>query len=306
MTFAAGTTKERSDEQLFRCEKARLLRTPSPGDVRATLHVSRSFSVESGQCSPRTPHRRSLSDSTTFYGSSVAIKTRPRFRSYADQTKPRPLFRGVVHGGGSIALACGIVWMHTRSPVLALAFLCKLCTYACSATFHLYPRGLWTMADETRAFIADIIAVPLSISGTVLPFAGEVLVREVGLAGLVLLVNLVCVAWQTAGQVGLQTPVNKSDLPRTICICFYSIWSAGLTGMATGFSGGWLGMTCFAIVALFFANCVAKAHHREPTAPWARWHFPGVNSFHEDFHLALLGSDLCWLALALSRLSVPA
>lgn len=267
------------------------------------MRTSLSFSFDAQKCGPIS-HRRTQSNTVLYQGS--YDKARCLLRSYADKTKPRPLLRGVVHGVVSVALAYGILWMRTRSLLLTVAFLCKLCTYACSATFHLYPRGLWSMADETRAFIADIIAVPLSVSGTILPFAGgangEAVLREGLLALVVLLANVACVIWQCWGQVGLKTPTDRSDTPRTLCICAYSLWSIGMSGVATGFCGAWVGMAGLGIVAVCFADRVAKAHELEPTAPWAIWHTPGVNSFHEDFHLALLGSDLCWLRLALATL----
>ena len=41
----------------------------------------------------------------------------------------------------------------------------------------------------------------------------------------------------------------------------------------------------------------STAHSEEPTAKWARWHVLGVWGFHEDFHIALLGAELCWLVM---------
>jgi len=183
-------------------------------------------------------------------------------------------------------------------PQLSLALLLKLCTYACSATFHLFPFP--NMKHETRSFVADISAVPLSAVGGLVPFISYeplAVAWEATLAAVVIITNAACVAWQTCGQVGLATPVGRSDTPRTLCVCLYATRSFVVIGFATGFSCAWMGMVLSLVMSAVLADVVARAHSEEPTAKWARWHVLGVWGFHEDFHIALLGAELCWLVM---------
>lgn len=232
--------------------------------------------------------------------STALVRPEPKRRSYSDATKPRPLLRGTVHGCVSLSIAIALVALLRAEmmPKLSLALLLKLATYASSATFHLFPFP--NMKHETRCFIADIAAVPLSAVGSIVPFVVESNAKlEICLAVGTLLANAVCVAQQTRGQIGLATPSGRSDVPRTVCVCLYVVHSFVVTGRASSFCAAWVAMLLLSAASVVFADFVAKAHAEEPTARWARWHREGWWSFHEDFHLALLGVDLCWLVLAL-------
>lgn len=208
--------------------------------------------------------------------------------------------RGVLHGSLSLALAIAIALAAKQHPVLALALLGKLCNYGSSAFFHLYP--FHTIAGETLAYTMDIAAVPLSVVGMSLPFlayspfswAANVLV-----AALVILVNVVCVAKQTRGQIGLKPPPDAwSDAPRSVVVGLYTIYVLGLAGVATGFSAPWQLHCLSALCVAYLIDGVNKEHENEPTSSWALHHRSAVWSLHEDMHLMLAVADAAWLAMA--------
>eukprot|EP00322_Chrysochromulina_rotalis_P021308 CAMPEP_0115849866 /NCGR_PEP_ID=MMETSP0287-20121206/11671_1 /TAXON_ID=412157 /ORGANISM="Chrysochromulina rotalis, Strain UIO044" /LENGTH=191 /DNA_ID=CAMNT_0003303849 /DNA_START=382 /DNA_END=957 /DNA_ORIENTATION=+ len=181
---------------------------------------------------------------------------------------------------------------------LSVALLCKLGLYSSSAMFHLYPYA--RMADERRAFIADLLAVPLSAYGCIMPFlASHNVKREVGIGIAVLLANAFCVAWQTRGQVGLRTPPGRSDVPRLVVVTLYLVWCLGFIGMASSFSPLWVVLVLMTVFGAHLADGISKQHEEEPTAPWGLWHMKGIYSAHEDFHVVLLAADVLWLTLAL-------
>jgi len=250
-------------------------------------------------------HRRTPSKGCATSGLDASQRYR---RCYSDASKPRPLLRGSVHGFVSFALVLALVVLGTRMPRMSFALFLKLCTYASSATFHLFPWSISPrhgMKHEMRCFVADICAVPLAVIGGTLPFIAEAHHgREALLAAAAFLLNAGCVAWQTRGQVGLATPADRSDVPRTIVIALYTTHSILKLGLTSGFCVTWVAMLLALIVSITLADLVSKAHAEEPSAKWAAWHVPGVWSFHEDFHVALLVSDAFWLVLALRVLEM--
>ena len=222
-----------------------------------------------------------------------------RRRHYVDG-KPRPLFRGVLHGLLSVALAIAAVLSTSiwNLPAFSLAFAGKFVTYAASATFHLYPFS--SVSAVTKAFVADLICVPFSACAAVVPFlqAADV-AREALFAGTVLLFNAVAVLWQTHNQIGLKTRDDRSDAPRCVATAIYIIWVFTYTGIVVDFNALWGATLGFSLVAAALSTPVTKAHAIEPIVYWVPWHARGVWSLHEDFHLVLALSDACWLVMAL-------
>ena len=92
----------------------------------------------------------------------VNMSSQPwRPRRYADG-KPRPLFRGVLHGVGSIAFIVGAVVAAIRGDVgLCLGLIGKVATYSASAIFHLYPFK--SVVGVTNAFIIDLIFITIPL-----------------------------------------------------------------------------------------------------------------------------------------------
>jgi len=218
--------------------------------------------------------------------------------NYADG-KPRPLCRGVLHGSLSAALLAGVFLTAAMGfEELCLGLAGKMITYFFSACFHLYPFR--SVAGVTRAFVADIACVPFAVCGATLAFVTKAsFVREACIAAGVVVANGIAVAYQTHGQVGLETRKDRSDAPRSLIVALYSIWSSTFIGLSAGFGGLWPPMVAFALLAGLCSGPVSKAHKLEPTLAWARWHRLGFWSLHEDFHLVLALSDSCWLALAI-------
>ena len=123
------------------------LRVPSPVSVQ-----QRSLVAPVPPSSPalvyERSHRRKLSRPPKKVESTpVSLR-----RHYSDASKPRPLLRGAVHGLMSVGLIVALLCLRWRMPQLSLALLLKLCTYACSATFHLFPFP--NMKHETRKWRA--------------------------------------------------------------------------------------------------------------------------------------------------------
>ena len=73
-----------------------------------------------------------------------------------------------------------IASMKSAFP-LACGLLGKAATYGASATFHLVPFA--TVDGVTRAFIADLICVPVTLCGAIAPFVpSEAIGREAAVA----------------------------------------------------------------------------------------------------------------------------
>ena len=221
-----------------------------------------------------------------------------RKRRYADG-KPRPLMRGTLHGVGLLALFVGAVIASMKSAFpLACGLLGKAATYGASATFHLVPFA--TVDGVTRAFIADLICVPVTLCGAIAPFVpSEAIGREAAVAACVLLCNAGLVIWQTRGQRGLKTRDDRSDTPRGVLVGAYTLWAIFMVSLAAGIDVTWAVMVGMSLLALALSQPVTAAHEREPLSRRVPWHVPGVWSFHEDFHLAIAGADVAWLILAL-------
>eukprot|EP00746_Dinoflagellata_sp_MGD_P124993 gnl/MRDRNA2_/MRDRNA2_59682_c0_seq2.p1 gnl/MRDRNA2_/MRDRNA2_59682_c0~~gnl/MRDRNA2_/MRDRNA2_59682_c0_seq2.p1 ORF type:complete len:217 (-),score=14.47 gnl/MRDRNA2_/MRDRNA2_59682_c0_seq2:30-680(-) len=165
--------------------------------------------------------------------SATRLEQHWRELNYAEGCKPRPLFRGALHGIGTVLLVVGffvVVAGVTKAPAsswhrygLATGLGGKALTYGASATFHLYPFR--SVQGVTKAFIADLFCIPFAVVGTVAPFVPEPdrtlnssdgsdqlssPGMHVGLAVAVLLANACCVWRQTRGQDGLETQPGRS------------------------------------------------------------------------------------------------
>lgn len=223
--------------------------------------------------------------------------------TYTDSTKPRPWCRGMLHGLETVALCIAIAAFWSHSRLVALGLLGKLCNIGASAFFHLYPFR--TTQGETLAYAIDMAAVPFSAVASVIPFIDQTaagMFHELALAATVLVGNAVAVAWQTRGQVGLKPLPGSNDTPRSILVTAYSLYVVIVRiGVASAFSALWASFLFMALLMGLLTNPINAEHEKEPTAPWARWHVRGVYSFHEDFHLVLLVTDLLWLSLALRQ-----
>ena len=220
---------------------------------------------------------------------------------YADG-KPRPVCRGVLHALGSVTLMFGLVFsICTDLPGgLCLGLAGKLCCYTASAVFHVVDFA--STERVTQAFVVDILAVPLSVCGAIAPFVpSNLALREMLIAIGVVLLNAVCVAWQTRGQVGLKTPSGLTDAARSVVVAMYSLYVFGFLGVQAGFTGLWIPLLVLTAVAIAVSHPVTAAHKEEPLSQQVPWHTKHVWSFHEDFHLTLAASDVTWFLFALQH-----
>lgn len=242
-----------------------------------------------------------------------------RARSYAEICKPRPLFRGWLHGGGGLALLAGAVAAAVAEPGLVrwglvLGLGGKSITYLASAAFHLLPFR--SLSGVTRAFVLDLLCIPFSAFGAISPFvpadskacavaaafaqwdsAGV----QVVIATVALLANAACVRHQTAGQIGLATRPDRSDAPRSAVVAAYSVWAIVYIWLhlPSVWRAAFLLHVALTVLALGLSGPVTAADQEEPLWARAPWHRAKVWGLHEDFHLVLAMSDGVWLWIVL-------
>ena len=152
------------------------------------------------------------------------------------------------------------------------------------------------VAVSAGSFAADISAVPLSAVGGLVPFISYeplAVAWEATLAAVVIITNAACVAWQTCGQVGLATPVGRSDTPRTLCVCLYATRSFVVIGFATGFSCAWMGMVLSLVMSAVLADVVARGlvGGVEPHAQASALSCMDASRVSSRFHSSLGGAD---------------
>lgn len=236
-----------------------------------------------------------------------------RCKAYADG-KPRPSLRGVLHGGVSLALAASLLAYlvelaagaaaPTRGWRIVGLILGKLASYAASGTLHLV--SFRSVGALTRALEVDLVLVSCSIwasSSLFAPSASEWLaVFATGL--LFTLVNCALVLHQFRGHVGLKTPPDRSDVPRSVLLVLQFVSTVGYIGWRYGYRDLWFISTGIYIVSFAVSTPVTAAHEEEPMSEFLPWHRLGRNGFHEDFHILVLVADAIVVIMGLRFLSV--
>lgn len=225
-------------------------------------------------------------------------------KTYIDG-KPKPWYRGVIHGIFSAIFFVFSVGSFTCNVLdsspwpcygFSLLLFSKFFSYLASALLHLFPYI--TVAAATEALKFDLIAISVSIGFTVLPFTltSEEAKASFTVSFLSILLQLICVQWQFRGHIGLDTPAHSSELPRNGLMVLQWLDTSYRVGKATSYSTSW----CFActtyIMSFALAGPVTASHHEEPVH--FPWHKRGVWSLHEDFHLMLLAADFEMVAMA--------
>ena len=217
-------------------------------------------------------------------------KLRVAGRTYADG-KPKPYFRGVLHG--CVAILLLPLLLGTRRWPVVMLFAGKLFNYSASAVFHLYPFKT-TQAVQTALKI-DLISISVSIWACTSPYARTreewIVTFLLGLAFTV--ATAIAVHIQFQGHVGLATPTNRSEMPRTMLVVTqiigtiaYVYWRLQrLRPLLACF-----GVPCY-VTALLISVPVTAAHKEEPMSERVPWHQRGRNGFHEDFHVMLFLAD---------------
>jgi len=216
--------------------------------------------------------------------------------------KPKPFFRGCLHGFVFIIIVFSIVVV-----VLAISFgqlsskwwgivgflSGKGACYGVSAVLHLHK--FTSVAGVTNALRIDLMMVSTSILGTTAPIRFMIEHRtsyiyfliEVGLC----VANALLVVNQFSGHIGLDTPKGRSDTPREILVVVHFLWSIGITAVYWGFDGWLIAAVSYYALAFALSVPVTRAHFEEPVSEILFWHKIQVWGFHEDFHLALLFAD---------------
>ena len=113
-----------------------------------------------------------------------------------------------------------------------------------------------------------------------------------------MLLNLACVQWTFAGHIGLETPKDRSEVPRNICLVLQFLDIAYKIGRISNFSRMWVATMSTYITAFAFAGPVTASHEKEPIVRLFFWHKLQRNSLHEDFHNVLAIADIIVIKLA--------
>ncbi|GMH74752.1 hypothetical protein TrLO_g3373 [Triparma laevis f. longispina] len=264
-----------------------------------------------------TPLRRSRtkSPSRTRPKSSTKPTNKPAQNklTYIDG-KPKPYFRGYVHGIGTIVFGfltvCSTLYTGKNfgtTPTLltnywwgfTLLLFGKFISYAASAWLHLYPfqSKKWV----TEALKTDLVCIVLSVGFTSLAFFpawSEESLLGFGITLAFMFLNLACVQWTFTGHIGLETPKNRSEVPRNICLVLQFVDIAYKIGKSTDFSRMWFCTMCTYITAFVFAGPVTASHEKEPIVGMFFWHKLQRNSLHEDFHNVLAIADIVVIKMA--------
>lgn len=169
-------------------------------------------------------------------------------KKYSDG-KPKPLFRGVVHGVVTTLIAFILPALVAALLLGKLAprwwamvgfLLGKGASYFASAFLHLYPFA--TVGGVTTALKIDLMAVPLSIWATPAPEAWLLTYEwclHLGVGAAVTGVNAAMVHMQFAGHKGLETPKGRSDAPRTALLVAQFAWACWHIGWHYGYRDLW-------------------------------------------------------------------
>lgn len=180
---------------------------------------------------------------------------------------------------------------HPYYWTLTLLLFAKSLSYFASALLHLFPFK--SVKGVTEALKFDLIAIAASIGFTALPFASnyQEVMRTVAITTLFIGGQLVCVEWQFWGHMGLDTPPNRSELPRNVLLVLQFLDTSAKIGEAMAYSTLWKAGIFTYAVAFCLAAPVTARHKEEPFFKQLPWHKKGVFSMHEDFHNVLLIAD---------------
>ena len=245
--------------------------------------------------------------------------------------KPKPYYRGLIHGSFffifTLATAISFVKVlhisiedeiedessqpdpdpahslkHLQYFGLTALFFGKALSYFASALLHLFPFK--SSLFVTKALKFDLIAIAVSIGFTALPFINT---RSEGLLvfGLTVgfvIIQLLSVEWQFFRHIGLDTPENRTDIPRNFILIIQFLYTCSLIGKNLGYSNiFWATFVAYA-VSFSLAGPVTASHEHEPVVSFFKWHKVKVWSLHEDFHAALLVSDLMMIYMAVGKM----
>ena len=215
---------------------------------------------------------------------------------------PQPKYRGVIHGLSTLFFMSSTISSYLLNSLLpsqyhpyywtlTLLLFAKSLSYFASALLHLYPFK--SVRGVTEALKFDLIAIAASIGFTALPFASTYsdIMQTTAITTLFIGGQLVCVEWQFWGHTGLETPRNRSELPRNLLLVLQFLQTSRQIGEAMFYSFFWKAGIFTYAVAFCLAAPVTARHKEEPFFKVLPWHKKGIFSMHEDFHNVLLIAD---------------
>lgn len=218
-------------------------------------------------------------------------------RKYVDK-KPKPLFRGILHGVFSIVFFL----LYTTNDKLSLLYFGKFISYFASAFFHLYP--FTERKNALRALKLDMIAIPINMHLNIIPFCTlNEKNHNLLLCIVFTILQIIVVNWQfTASKdYSLETPKGTSEHPRGILLIIQFIYVMLFIGCKMNFSNLWILNVILYCSAFILSIPVTMNHLEEPCYPEILpWHTKCMYSLHEDFHLLLLIADFLMIFNACS------
>mmetsp|Transcript_53053 Transcript_53053/g.68029 ORF Transcript_53053/g.68029 Transcript_53053/m.68029 type:complete len:152 (-) Transcript_53053:258-713(-) len=126
------------------------------------------------------------------------------------------------------------------------------------------------------------------------------------IGGVITIINAILVYWQFKDHVGLDTPKEKSDVPRTILVVLQFAWAMFHVGSHFGFHSLWYGAGIFYLLGFACSVPVTNAHSQEACLPnIIPWHSIQSYGFHEDFHALLLIADIFAATMGIKILLNP-
>jgi hypothetical protein len=243
---------------------------------------------------------------------------------YADG-KPRPRCRGIFHALFTIfAIIGAILFLYLSSTAtttttvtkskyqfqLASYLLFKAITTGASAVFHCWP---FTSSNAvTNAFIVDLLCVPFSPIGLYTLIEGKNQ-GEYDYDEIIVMVHLICftmngfaVLYQMKGHIGLDTPKGRSDAYRIVPVTISTVFSIITFCVRIPYDmhnvlfliGGLL----FGCIGSILVGPVTIAHMKNLSKPNVfPWHLHQWWGMHEDMHLFMILSDVCFLMIGLKQ-----
>ncbi len=231
------------------------------------------------------------------------------YRQYADG-KPRPFFRGRLHGFITVVILMCIVGASLLivNSVLSLQWwrlvfflFGKFISYAASSALHLYPFK--TKKGVTDALRLDLIAVPISIWATSSPLVELWDQKEFAIGLFFSIANCVLVWWQFKGHVGLETPKHRTDVPREILIIIQFARCIIKFKSHFGLSKELVSAIMLYLTGFACSAPVTHAHETEAMLSYAPHHARQIWGLHEDFHVFLFAADVAMMLMGASYIA---
>ncbi len=222
--------------------------------------------------------------------------TIPTYQSYIYiDKKPKPKFRGILHGYVSTLLFISITIMcyyNIISKELIIFLIGKLCIYYASAFYHLY--SFKTIDDMKWAHYIDISIMPLSGYAAICYFSniyGLGFYNEIYLVTILIILNFIIMAFSN---------IYTSAIRNTI-LALYGGYTIYISGKASQFNYLWTTMLVIYILGFITASIIDNYRLTNPLKEpnFLFYHKKGIWNLHEDMHLLIFIGDVIKFILSL-------